>query len=283
MTDHESVTSTLDSKPEASKVTSTADCRASDAATDTDNDDEYDSVCAVCLQEMIHPVRLPCTHIFCFLCLKGVTLTRGYLCPLCRGNIPAEFLKQPTLVTPPPAKHVVVPVKAVVVQDRRSRRSSSSNGCRTRSQTQRSSSTDAATAGGGDRSSSQNNTTNSTSSTSGSSTSSTSSSSPAYQWFYEGRNGWWRYDARTNEELEAAHVAEEENLTMLLAGHNFTIDLLNMTQCRADGGGLTRNIKRDSPLCQAKGTAGLHSSTLAKAEARRYELRAQHKKKKNDT
>ena len=30
--------------------------------------------CAVCLQPSIHPVRLPCNHIFCFLCVKGTIL-----------------------------------------------------------------------------------------------------------------------------------------------------------------------------------------------------------------
>ena len=26
-----------------------------------------------------------------------------------------------------------------------------------------------------------------------------------YQWFYEGRNGWWEYDERTTAELEEAY------------------------------------------------------------------------------
>lgn len=26
----------------------------------------------------------------------------------------------------------------------------------------------------------------------------------SYQWFYEGRNGWWQYDDRTSLEIEAA-------------------------------------------------------------------------------
>ena len=29
--------------------------------------------CAVCLQTCIHPVQLPCRHIFCYLCVKGVS------------------------------------------------------------------------------------------------------------------------------------------------------------------------------------------------------------------
>ena len=28
-----------------------------------------------------------------------------------------------------------------------------------------------------------------------------------FQWFYEGRNGWWEYDERTTAELEEAYKA----------------------------------------------------------------------------
>ena len=30
--------------------------------------------CAVCLQPSIYPVQLPCSHVFCFLCVKGEKL-----------------------------------------------------------------------------------------------------------------------------------------------------------------------------------------------------------------
>lgn len=33
-------------------------------------DDDDEDVCPICLMDPIHPVRLPCSHIFCFLCLK---------------------------------------------------------------------------------------------------------------------------------------------------------------------------------------------------------------------
>ena len=26
--------------------------------------------CAICLQPCMHPVQLPCSHVFCFLCAK---------------------------------------------------------------------------------------------------------------------------------------------------------------------------------------------------------------------
>ena len=38
--------------------------------TQAKDDSEEELECAVCLQKCVHPVRLPCTHIFCFLCVK---------------------------------------------------------------------------------------------------------------------------------------------------------------------------------------------------------------------
>ena len=54
--------------------------------------------CAVCLQTYAHPVQLPCDHIFCFLCVKGVLVNLDHRCPLCRMDIPAEFLENPKLI-----------------------------------------------------------------------------------------------------------------------------------------------------------------------------------------
>ena len=39
-----------------------------------DGSSEVPIECAVCLQTCVYPVQLPCKHIFCFLCVKGVTL-----------------------------------------------------------------------------------------------------------------------------------------------------------------------------------------------------------------
>lgn len=53
--------------------------------------------CAVCLQVCIHPVQLPCGHIFCFLCVKG-TANQSKRCAMCRQEIPPDFLDHPHLV-----------------------------------------------------------------------------------------------------------------------------------------------------------------------------------------
>jgi len=53
--------------------------------------------CPVCLQPCVFPVQLPCAHVFCFLCLKGVA-GRNRRCALCRAEIPQDFVRRPVLV-----------------------------------------------------------------------------------------------------------------------------------------------------------------------------------------
>ncbi|XP_053674866.1 E3 ubiquitin-protein ligase rnf146 [Anopheles nili] len=53
--------------------------------------------CPVCLQTCVHPVRLPCSHIFCFLCVKGVAF-KNLRCAMCRCEIPLTYLDHPQLV-----------------------------------------------------------------------------------------------------------------------------------------------------------------------------------------
>ncbi|GCB71371.1 hypothetical protein scyTo_0005918 [Scyliorhinus torazame] len=55
--------------------------------------------CAICLQTCVHPVKLPCKHIFCFLCVKGASW-QSKRCALCRQEIPEEFLDKPALLSP---------------------------------------------------------------------------------------------------------------------------------------------------------------------------------------
>lgn len=157
-------------------------------------DSEEELECAVCLQKCVHPVRLPCTHIFCFLCVKGVA-NQSKRCAMCRQEIPADFLDHPTLLSSIEAeKEEVLP--------------------------------------GG------------------------------YQWFYEGRNGWWRYDERTNSDLEEAFTQGQPTVTLLIAGHNYDINFATMRQSRSNNPGLRRKVKRDVVATVAKGTAGLSDRTL---------------------
>eukprot|EP00794_Sanderia_malayensis_P004674 gene4674-5283_t len=72
-------------------------------APDTDEKKEGDEEstlypeCVVCLQNYYHPVQLPCGHIFCFLCVKGVA-ARSRRCALCRAEVPSDYFDKPIVV-----------------------------------------------------------------------------------------------------------------------------------------------------------------------------------------
>jgi len=156
--------------------------------------------CAICLQSCVHPVRLPCLHVFCFLCVKGASW-QSKRCALCRQEVPEDFLERPVLLSPEELKAAAAGV---------SRSGAAGSGSR------------------GD-----------------------------HAWYYEGRNGWWQYDERTNRELEEAFAKERKSTEMLIAGFLYVADLENMVQYRRNEHGRRRKIKRDIVDIPKKGVAGL--------------------------
>lgn len=146
--------------------------------------------CAVCLQTCVHPAQLPCGHIFCFLCVKGVA-NQSKKCAMCRQEIPTDYFEKPVLVA----------------QDNTDKDSAGFDG--------------------------------------------------GYQWFYEGRNGWWQYDERTSRELEAAYKKGERICELLVAGLLYIADFDAMLQIRRNDPSRRRRIKRDLATIPKKGVAGL--------------------------
>ncbi len=68
----------------------------------SDNDNSQDGPaameCPICLQPCMHPVELPCRHVFCFLCIKGVAIQGpNGRCAICRAAIPHNVLTHPQL------------------------------------------------------------------------------------------------------------------------------------------------------------------------------------------
>lgn len=59
----------------------------------------HNMLCPICLQTCVHPVELPCSHIFCFLCIKGVFIQdhSSRRCAICRQGIPTDVLRNPRL------------------------------------------------------------------------------------------------------------------------------------------------------------------------------------------
>ncbi|CAB3251614.1 unnamed protein product [Arctia plantaginis] len=150
-----------------------------------------DSDCAVCLQKCNHPTKLPCGHVFCFLCVKGIAF-QSRKCAMCRAEIPQNYLDNPILLE-----------------------SLSTGGVNT------------------------------------------NDTEDIYQWFYEGRNGWWKYDERSNTELETAYNAGDPACTLLLAGTLYNIDFHSMTQVRRSDQTRRRRVRRDTPMFPSKGIAGI--------------------------
>ena len=83
---------------------------------ETEDSSEPGLECAVCLQTSIYPVQLPCSHVFCFLCVKGFT-AQSKRCAMCRREVPEDFLQNPDLL-PKVNLHAVTERAFEVIQSR---------------------------------------------------------------------------------------------------------------------------------------------------------------------
>jgi E3 ubiquitin-protein ligase RNF146 len=83
-----------------------------------------------------------------------------------------------------------------------------------------------------------------------------------HAWYYEGRNGWWEYDERTNSELEHEFKQDKnKKFQLMISGSIYTIDFENKYQARLDDPNKKRRIKRDlKDLKSRKGVAGIPST-----------------------
>ncbi|XP_077255213.1 E3 ubiquitin-protein ligase rnf146-like [Temnothorax americanus] len=146
--------------------------------------------CAVCLQPCIHPARLPCSHIYCYLCVKGVA-NQSKRCPMCPQEISPDFLERPQLVeVEEPQKESEHPKEE-------------------------------------------------------------------YQWFYESRNSWWKYDPRTSNDLETIYKLGDAQCKLLICGMLYVIDFKKKCQYRKYNPRYKRNIKRDKKDAPCKGVSGV--------------------------
>ena len=78
-----------------------------------------------------------------------------------------------------------------------------------------------------------------------------------WQWFYEGRNGWWVYDERTSQEVEMHYKSGDKRCELLIAGFLYIIDFEHMLQYRRNDPSRRRRVKRDVASGPKKGVAGL--------------------------
>ncbi|KAI1285599.1 E3 ubiquitin-protein ligase [Halotydeus destructor] len=146
--------------------------------------------CAICLHKCVHPAKLECNHIFCFLCIKGAAYSSGR-CPMCRQAIPESYFESPQLLEE-------------ITEDE------------------------------------------------------VKQYEEGYQWFYEGRNGWWLYDKRDIDQIEDAFQKKVSKCELLIAGFVYVIDFEKMMQYRRNEPQRQRRVKRDHLDTEStKGIAGL--------------------------
>ncbi|KAL1501345.1 hypothetical protein ABEB36_006680 [Hypothenemus hampei] len=88
-----------------------------------------------------------------------------------------------------------------------------------------------------------------------------------YQWFYEGRNGWWQYDERTSKELENSYKNGDKTIELLIAGFLYVVDFENMLQLRRNDPSRRRQIKRDVSTIVKKGIAGIRTNSSLESQA----------------
>merc|ERR1712038_593571 len=193
--------------------------------------------CAVCLQTCVHPARLDCGHIFCFLCIKGVSHA-SMRCPMCRRDIRPGFLEDPAALLD----------EELEVQRRRMREIRMAVEKEAKSGMDRGATSDCAVQKqeSGDPVSSA--------------TASETSALDDVRWYYEGRNGWWQYDDRTSSELETFHGRGDSNCELLIAGFLYIINFEQMLQYRRFDPSRRRRVLRDR-VCAIprKGIAGIRS------------------------
>jgi E3 ubiquitin-protein ligase RNF146 len=53
--------------------------------------------CCICQEQCVNPVELPCSHVFCFLCIKGAAARNNH-CALCRQRINPDVLSNPSVI-----------------------------------------------------------------------------------------------------------------------------------------------------------------------------------------
>ena len=156
--------------------------------------------CAICLQKCVHPVRLPCHHIFCFLCVKGAA-HQSKKCAMCRREIPENYFDNPNLIE-------VVNDNAIPVFD------------------------------------------------------------DGFRWYYEGKNGWWLYDQRTSNDIEAAFKNQQDKCELLIAGFLYVVDFIRMVQYRRSEPNRARKIRRDRlEQVTIKGVAGLKRTDVSETKS----------------
>lgn len=92
-------------------------------------------------------------------------------------------------------------------------------------------------------------------------------------WFYEGKTGWWLYDADTTRELEDAYLNDVKKIEKVIAGQVYVINLSKFKQHQKNDSIKSRKVDRASwgskePIL---GVAGLRDPKILEALERKHQ------------
>merc|ERR1712038_883808 len=171
--------------------------------------------CAVCLQTCVHPARLDCGHIFCFLCVKGVSHA-SMRCPMCRRDIRPGFLEDPAALLDEELEAQRKRMEEVRAAAEKKEARDTARNCDEPAEASECSTKEKVKV----------------ESASSSAPSPEESALDDVRWYYEGRNGWWQYDDRTSGELETFHASGDSKCELLIAGFLYIINFEQILQYR---------------------------------------------------
>jgi len=88
----------------------------------------------------------------------------------------------------------------------------------------------------------------------------------AWQWFYKGNKGWWRFETRNNDELEENFLKGKQSFQTMICGNLYIIDFVRMEQYQSLYPNRKRAIKRDLKSSSCKGVAGVQKRSWIQSQ-----------------
>lgn len=181
---------------------------------------QTENICSVCLCVPVMKTKIDlCGHFFCFMCLKS-NYNVGLECPTCRGRIPIQLVMESTVrldmdLHQECSEEYTKECQAILDNPDPDSDIDSDE----EEEVQK----PASTARRSNR-----------------------LSTTKYYWIYQAkRNGWYRYDPRTEYYIEECYKRKKNRCQAFISGYNFTINMKDKYQERVmDGGRHRRKIMR---------------------------------------
>ncbi|CAD6184687.1 unnamed protein product [Caenorhabditis auriculariae] len=210
---------------------------------------DLDNECPICQMDIVLPTTIPsCKHKFCFICLKGVVSMQMGVCPICRGPIDESIVDNP--------KRNDFDIKAqfnpeadkTLVSGLKRRCSDEDNQTDAKKVKDEPEDEDVKP---------------DVEALKAKANAKPPQPPQRHFWLYQARRqGWWRFDPRIENDIEAAKKNGLPVTEVWICGRNYVIDFVRMVQFpKGNDGRLSREVKRvteeEFDSLPVKGMAGV--------------------------